>query len=121
MSDRQLEDLASVRHDGAKDALAQRRATRAEIQELQCPFHEAQEAARNADEQHRVTELQAQEQARVDVLTADLRRGYFAVPGVTEEGFQEALPQFLEARRRDAALRDEDPVRAAQAGLYRSF
>jgi hypothetical protein len=61
MSDRQLEDLASTGHDGAKDALAQRRATRGEIQERQRPFREALEAARKADEQHRAIELQAQE------------------------------------------------------------
>jgi hypothetical protein len=59
------------------------------------------------------------EERRLAGLTATLRRGYFSQPGATEEGFQAALPELLEARRREAALTGDGAARRAQAESYR--
>ena len=59
--------------------------------------HQKQEAERQAE----------QDAARLETLTADLRRGYFSIPGATEEGFTKALPDLLEQQRRDAARSTE--------------
>jgi len=79
------------------------------------------EAELEAAQERQATDRQARDQAKVDAMTAELRRGYFAVPGATEDGFHAALPELLEARRREAALRGDDAARRSQAGLYRSF
>jgi len=83
------------------------------VAEREATFKESQE--------RQAAERQARDQAKVDAMTMELRRGYFAVPGATEDGFQAALPELLEQRRRQAAMTGEDRARASQASLYRQF
>jgi hypothetical protein len=79
------------------------------------------EAKLRESQERQATERRARDQAKVAAMTAELRRGYFAVPGATEDAFQAALPDLMEARRREAAMRGDDAARQSQAGLYRSF
>jgi len=54
-------------------------------------------------------------------LVAELRRGYLSMPGASDADFQKALPDLLEAKRREAALnapaREAAELEAAREAL----
>ncbi len=54
-------------------------------------------------------------------VTEELRAAYMRQPGATEAGFRAALPDLLEARRRDEALHghERELARARATGRYR--
>ncbi len=81
-------------------------------------LRDAQEADR-----HRREQEQQQRRDRLDAAVVDeLRRGYLAAdPTATEEGFQAALPELREARRRRLALEGDPRDVAARASFARQY
>jgi hypothetical protein len=72
--------------------------------------------------QHRLAGMReaaiAELAAKLAAPTAELRRGYFAVPGATEDGFHAGLPELLEQRRRAVALTADTAARQIKARRY---
>ncbi len=56
--------------------------------------------------------------SELETVTAELRSAYLSQPGTTEEMFEKALPELLEARARQAALAGKSSRPVLPAHLY---
>lgn len=97
-----------VKHD--KQRVAEQRALQAKRRNEARAFE-----ARDVEEQRVRAEesRQARDVIETAKLTAELRVGYFASPGATDENFNAALPTLLEERRQTAASTALDQSRRA--------
>lgn len=84
-----VEELAQEREE---KAAANRRALDEHRQQVEADYR-AEQAAKSA----------ARDAERVAALTEQLRLSYLQTPGATSAAFQAALPDLLEAHRRDEA------------------
>ncbi len=97
---------------------AQMRRIRREAGERIAAARAEKEAAAADEAERRAEARQARDAAALAAVTRELKSGYMAEPGSTEEGFKKALPDLLEQRRRTAALEGDQAARAAFSRQY---
>ncbi len=108
-----LSDAGLASEQARWDRFEQERKNRQAAEERFRTQREEREAATEAERQ--AVRDQA-EKTQLDALTAELREGFFSVPGATEEAFKSALPALLDERRRQAALSRERLIRSPISG-----
>ena len=111
--------FAQTEWDVAEE-LRQRVAAARERMNAERAEREAPQVAARQREQEAAERAQRERQERQEAaLVAELRSGYFSVPGASEEGFTRDLPSLLDERRRRAALAGNETARVSFAQHYR--
>ncbi len=121
VAERALADARAAATANPQDRSAEMRVERAEgalaNAKRQRAFQLKVDADRAAEE---ATKAAARDAEAVAHLTEELRGRYMTAPGATEDRFQAALPDLLEARRRDEALHghEREVAKALATGKY---